>query len=218
MSAKFRRPRIDPLVLSGLTDTGTQTLSPDEAYEGQRFSDAHFSDKRLSDCVFIECELDRWAADELDLRGARIAESRISQMSVPVLVARRSVWRDVEISGSRIGAAEIYDAGLNQVTVAHCKLGWWNLRASILNDVLFSHCTFDELDLGSAKMNRVAFDDCVANKVTLANAQARDVDLRGLDMQRIEGVDGLGGTIVTSAQALRMVDAFAERFGFTIQD
>lgn len=93
-----------------------------------------------------------------------------------------------------------------------------NLRASKLLDVQFDRCVIDELDLGEAHVERLAFRDCTLRALRFDHAQLRHVDLRGLDLESISGVDSLRGAVVSSTQAVDLARIFADHLGITVVD
>jgi uncharacterized protein YjbI with pentapeptide repeats len=135
-----------------------------------------------------------------------------------VLDATRSTWRDVELSGSRLGALDVYDAEIRSTRIVGCKFDWINLRSSTLEDVLFEGCTIDELDLGGVRASRVAFVDCRAGSVSLAHARLEDVDLRGLEMGAIGNLEGLAGATLDAAQVTALAATFAGHLGIRVEE
>jgi len=212
------QPQIEPLRLNDLSEADPSELAAHQSYDGLRLSDARVPGWNLSGSTFNECELVGWSADETDFRGARFIQVWIDQLNAPTLSARRTTWRDVEVTTSRIGAAEIYDAQLSRVAFSNSKLGWVNFRSTKLHDVVFRNCRFDELDLSGAQIERVRFEGCSTEKLALTNTRAQHLDLRGLDTQVLEGFEGLRGAILSSRQVDSMASLFAQHFGITIAD
>ena len=215
-------PRIEPLRLIDLDDVDVDAaaaqLTAHASHEISRFQDVDVAGRDLAGSTFTECELVGWSANETSFRDARFADTRIDRLNAPVFVAPRVSMRDVVVENSRMGSLEIYDATLNSVVISHSKLDWTNLRASKVTDVLFRECAFAEIDLGGAVLERVAFENCTAEKIDLTGARLKHVDLRGLDVQAIDGLQGLKGATISSSQALLMIGAFAAHLGITIED
>ncbi|WP_293698904.1 pentapeptide repeat-containing protein [uncultured Agrococcus sp.] len=214
---ELQQPSLDRLLLDDLAETEEKLLFAQAHCEGVRFSGIETGDIGLAGATLLQCELIDWRVDETDLTGARFAETRIRGLNAPSFKARRTTWRDVEIEASRLGAAELFDSELNRVLVADSKLGWVNLRAANLTDVLFRNCHFDELDLGGAKVLRVAFRDVTADRLIMTGTQARHLDLRGLDLRAIEGLEGLRGATISEWQLASMAEMLAGEFGIRVE-
>ena len=214
--ARGREPRIDRLVLDGLQLGDPEALRAGEDLDGLRFERVAL-DAPLPGLTLLECELVECSSDRLDLRGARLLQARFTRLTAPSLAAHGGSWRDVEIIESRLGAVDVTDAEVRRVVIEGAKLGWLNLRSSQVHDVVFRNCTFDEIDLGGATVSRVLFEDCVAEKLTLTRVKATHLDLRGLDLREIEGLDGLRGAILSHEQLAYMAEAFARHLGAVVE-
>ncbi len=216
-SPKFLSPRVQAVHLVALTDGTPDTLTGEKHHEGLRFTDVDVSHEDLAGYTWSECEFDGLLADGTDFQGARIVESTLTQFVAPQLKARRSTWKNVEISSSRLGAVEAYDAELSEVAIDGSKLGWVNLRAAKLRDVVFRNCRIEELDLSGASLTRVAFHECVVDNLVLSGAKAQHLDLRGLEFGRFEGLDGLRGARVSEQQGVELMDLLAAELGIEIE-
>ncbi|KAM9862110.1 pentapeptide repeat-containing protein [Leucobacter sp. BZR 635] len=210
-------PRIDPLNLHNLIDGEPGDLVAGADLDGLRFERPEVP-RSLAGITLLECEVAELVTDRLELRGARMLETRLSRCSAPTVSAHGSTWRDAELLESRIGAIELSDAELRRVVIDGSKLGWVNLRGSNIQDVVFRNCSFDELDFGGAKVARVSFENCVTEKLTLTHAKSEHLDLRGLEFSAIEGFEGLRGSILGHEQVALLAETFARHFGATIQD
>nr|WP_300144883.1 pentapeptide repeat-containing protein [Propionicimonas sp.] len=157
------------------------------------------------------------AAAEWIAPGASIVGSVLEEVSVVALGGRESSWRNVEISQSRIGSAELYDSMWRNVRFSHCKLGYLNLRGAKLTDVVFADCVIDELDLGRATVNRVALPGTRIGRLEPAGATLTDVDLRGATLADIGDLAGLRGATVTIDQLLDLAPMLAARIGIRVE-
>lgn len=211
-------PVIEPLRLMNLEDVGADALQPDARVDGLRITGADLSERDLRGLVTDECELISVTAHRTDLTSARLLETRVERLDAPVLTASRATLRDVELAGSRIGAFDAFDTGIEAVHVSSTKFGWVNLRGAELTNVLFEDCSFDELDLTEATATRVAFHDCRAESVAFAHARLKDVDLRGLELSSLSNLDGMRGATVSTQQATMLAADFAAHLGIRIAD
>jgi hypothetical protein len=142
----------------------------------------------------------------------------IAGLDVPELVAPRSTWRRVEVTGGRIGSAELYDGSWRSVSVTGGKIGYLNARAAEWQDVRFVDCTFDELDLSSASVTRLALDGCQVGTLTVSGARLADVDLRRADLRALTGVAGLAGSWISSDQLTELAPHLAAHLKITVDN
>lgn len=204
--------------LTGLSETDPAALSARNDFDRERLQAASTEGQRLPGLAFAECELIDWNANETDLQGSRFLQTRFEGLNAPVLLARRTSWREVELTSSRIGSAEWYDSDLAQVDIAHSKLGWLNFRATRMHDVHFRGCVVEELDLAGASLTRVAFSDTVINRLILTKSKLEHVDLRGVEFRAIEGLETLRGATLNSGQVADMGELFAEHLGVIVEN
>lgn len=155
--------------------------------------------------------------DELDLRGARLREVLLEQVSAPVVRAARSDWRDVRVTG-RLGSVEAYEAPWRSVHLVGCKIDYLNLRGADVADVSFTDCVVDELDLLDATARRVAFSGTRVGRLDVQRSRLHDVDLRGATLSAVDGVIELRGTTVSEAQLLLLAPLLAEGLGLSVED
>jgi uncharacterized protein YjbI with pentapeptide repeats len=113
------------------------------------------------------------------------------------------------VSGSRIGAAELYESHWRSLEVVGSKLGYLNARSTVWQDVIFRDCVIDELDLGSATISRLAFERCEINTLDATRARCTDVDLRGARLHAIKGLGGLAGAWITGHQLTELAPLLA---------
>ncbi|WP_245851232.1 pentapeptide repeat-containing protein [Brachybacterium vulturis] len=205
------------LVLPGLEPSDVEQLQPQDSYEGLSIEGGDLSGRDLSGITLSECELVGVTAHTTLLQHARLVETRIERLNAPVLDATRSTWRDMELSGSRIGALDIYDAAIRSTRLTGSKFDWINLRSSTLEDVLFEDCTIEELDLAGVTATRVSFVNCRAGSVSLAHARLKDVDLRGLEMGSVGNLEGMAGATLDAQQVTALAPAFASHLGIRVE-
>lgn len=212
-STTTKKPVLTALVLNDLDPADGEQLTAHEHHEGLRLEGADLSGRDLSGATFTECELVDVTAHTTILQHARLVETRIERLNAPVLDATRSTWRDVELSGSRIGALDIYDAGIRSTRISGSKFDWINLRSSSLEDVLFEDCTIEELDLAGVTATRVSFVNCRTGSLALAQARLKDVDLRGLEVGSFSNLEGLAGATLDTQQITALAPALASHLG-----
>jgi uncharacterized protein YjbI with pentapeptide repeats len=218
MRSRLAPPRAPSMRLEDLAAGFLGDLSPGGSAEALTFTDIDLTGISLSGATVSECDLDGVRGPEADLRGARLLESRIRSIDVPVFRAPRSTWRDVMVDGGRLGSAELYETSWTAVRITGCKLGFVNLRGATLTDVVFEDCVIDELDLGGARVKRAAFPGSAIRLLDLQKAQLADVDLRRTDLQEIAGIEGLRGATVDSDQLTLLAPLLARSMGVNVED
>jgi uncharacterized protein YjbI with pentapeptide repeats len=189
-------PRIERIALPPLSDP----RDGDDVHEGERFEGLDWSGADREFWSFTGCDLRRVGLDGTRLRGAHFHQVTLAELDAPDFAAPRSEWRNVSLTGSRLGSAELYESVWRSVTVSGCKINYVNARTAAWQDVVFAGCTLGELDLGEARVARLAFRDCRIEALTLSGARLADVDLRGAVLSGIVGVAGLAGGWITDTQ------------------
>jgi len=215
-SPKLSLANVTPITLRGLTDSDLLEVSAGSHVEAQRFTGGDIGGVDLTGTDFTECEFSGVSADQTQLRGARISESNFDRLDAAVLLAARSVIRDVSITASRLGSFELYESTFNSVLIRDCKLGFVNLRGAELNNVIFQDCSIDELDLANARINRVTFTDTSIDTLDVTGATLRNADLRGASLRQINGLSGLRGAIITGEQSFELATVFANHLGLQV--
>ncbi len=211
-------PRLDPIRLGPLSAGTTDRLVKGADLDGLSFSDIDTPALGVAGGVVQSCRFAGITADEADWKSTRLTESIFERLSVPVLRAPRGVWRDVHFDGARLGSLEAYETSWHAVQFVACKVDYVNLRAAEILDVLFTDCIVGEVDLVGATARRVAFDNTRVARLDLQHAKLEHVDLRGAELEEIDGLAGLRGATITPAQLALLAPLFAHEHGIRIQD
>ena len=217
-AASPRPPVLTAPDLSRLRDGAADELAAGEMVEDLRLAETDLSGAGLSAISLLSCRFSEVFADDTDLTAARLVDCRLERLSSTYLHSPRSTWRAVELTGSRIGAWEIYDADLESVLIEDCHLGFANLAGTTLRDVLIRSTRLDELDLSGIEAERVRFEDCQVGTLRLRGGSLSDVDLRGLEMRVVSGVDSLGGATVSGEQLTELAPLLAQHLGLRVED
>ena len=101
--------------LGRLRDGEADELAAGEMVEDLELVEADLSGGDLSALTLLSCRFSEVFANDTDLAAARLVDCRLERLSATYLHSPRSTWRAVELTGSRIGAWEIYDADLESV-------------------------------------------------------------------------------------------------------
>lgn len=168
--------------------------------------------------VLQECALDSLAASEVHLESARLRQCRLVEPDVVTIAGASSMWDDVEVRGGRVASLDLHAARLTSLVFSGLRLGYVNLRGCTASDVVFDGCTIDTLDLPGAVAQRVRFVATRADEVELRQARLSDVDLRGLDVGTLGGIEALHGTTISSVQLQMLAPAIARSLGITVDD
>lgn len=214
------QPAAQPALAAGplpeLLDTPADQVAAGDRREGERYADDDFARVRLTGTSFTDCAFERVSLHEADLRGLHLAECRLTAVDAPVLAVPRSSWRDVLVTGSRLGAVEAYESTWRTVSIADGKLGYLNARGSTWTDVSLRDCAVDELDLSGARLTRVSLAGCRVGTLHLAGATLTDVDLRQTRLEVIEGLAGLAGAWVSETQLVELAPLLAVHLGIRV--
>jgi uncharacterized protein YjbI with pentapeptide repeats len=211
-------PSIDPVRLPELTPGMPDQLVADADLHALAFSDLDVASFALGGASVDGCGFAAVTAREADWRATRLRESTFERLDVPVLRAARGVWRDVHVSGARLGSVEAYESQWQSVHFVGCKLGFLNLRSAELLDVAFTDCVIEELDLLQTTARRVAFRDTRIVRLNAHQAKLEHVDLRGADLEELDGLDGLRGATITPHQLDLLAPLLAREKGLKVED
>ncbi len=213
---RFQPPLISPVNLPALSAKDHTQLAASSHHEAAQWSEVDLSGRELTGASFTESAFDGVTLHDTQLQGSRFIDCTLTHIIAPKLLMRRTTWRGVELTSSRLGAVEAYDSEFSQVVFEGSKLGWLNFRSSTLRDVVFRDCRIDELDLTDAKLSRVSFEACTVDTLTINGTHAQHFDLRGVEFSRLDGLEGLRGSRITEQQAALMAGLFASHLGIQI--
>jgi uncharacterized protein YjbI with pentapeptide repeats len=209
-------PRIQPITLPALEDGDGGDLVPGASRDGERFAGLRTADADLTGVVLDGCALLDWVADGAVLDRARLVETVLERVTASSLRAARSTWRDVRLTGSRVGAAEFFDAEWLRVELSASRVDYLNLSGAELTDVRFEGCTFGDVDLRAARAKRVSFAGCRIGTLSVKDARLDGVDLRGADIDSVDGAANLAGSVVDEGQLSRLAPLLAEVLGISV--
>jgi Pentapeptide repeats (8 copies) len=211
-----RAPRLNFDEPSGVIEGNASTLEDHESREGERFAGEDLTGRDLSGANFLECVLDNMTLTDAGLRGARFVDTRVSGSFATSLVAARSGWHRSLVENPRWGSAELFDAALEGVHIRGGKIDFLNFRGARLTDVLIEDATITELDLGGFTGTRVAIRNCRIETIDFMRATCESVDLRDTSFSRVNGIDGMRGTILNETQLVDLAPVLAGLLGIEI--
>ncbi|MCW2852338.1 MAG: hypothetical protein JWM84_2002 [Nocardioides sp.] len=216
--ATTHAPHLDAVQHGALTPGAPDLLVANADLEGLAFADLDLSLLSLGGASLDGCALTGVVAGEADWRSTRLRETTFERLNVPVMRAPRGVWRDVVLTGARLGSVEAYETSWQSVHFVGCKLSFVNLRGAELLDVAFTDCVIEELDLVSTSARRVALPGTRVGRLNLQQARLEHVDLRGCDLEEIDGLDGLRGVTISPAQLDLLAPLLAREKGLKVED
>jgi uncharacterized protein YjbI with pentapeptide repeats len=213
-------PKLQPVTLGALRPASESEFAASDADDleavevvGGSFEDVHWEGRRRLDSSRLSgLTMRSWRA-----RGSTFAGSVWDRLDVLALAAPDSGWRDLVVSGSRIGSMELFETNLRRVQFTGCKLGYVNLRSADVADVAFTDCVIEDLDLMRTKAQRVSLSGCRITRLEVANSRLGDVDLRGADVADISGLEGLRGVTISVDQLFDLAPILASRLGVTVE-
>ncbi|WP_134739552.1 pentapeptide repeat-containing protein [Nocardioides sp. 503] len=211
-------PHLSP-VQHGVLTAGTPDLLVANAdLEGLSFVDLDLPLLSMGGASLDDCAVTGVVAAEADWRSTQLRETTFERLNVPVMRAPRGVWRDVSLSGARLGSVEAYETSWQSVHFVGCKLSFVNLRGAELLDVAFTDCVIEELDLLSTSARRIAFPGTRIGRLNLQQARLEHVDLRGCELESVDGLDGLRGVTISPAQLDLLAPLLAREKGLKVEN
>ena len=116
-------------------------------------------------------------------------------------------------SGIVLSAAVIED-----VTFTEAKLNLANFRVAKLERVEFVDCDLSEADFQGADLKSVLFKNCDLSKADFNSCTMGKVDLRGSNIASVNGVAGLKGAKIDTAQLITISHIMASELGLEVDD
>jgi len=211
------RRRIGDVNLPELT-LYTGDLEPDGDFDGLELRDLDLSGQSAENARFLDCRFAGCVLDDAALNHAQIADTVLEEVRAHTLEAIETTWRDVAVSGCRLGAVTAYSAQLTRVRISGGKLDFVNLRDADLTDVVIEDCQIGELDLGGARLTRVTLAGCRVGNLDVTRATLDRFDLRGADLAGLRGLGSLRGAIITPDQLIEMSGPLATHLGLTVRE
>jgi uncharacterized protein YjbI with pentapeptide repeats len=209
-------PRIDAVVLTGLAEGLLADLETGADLDGLAFEGLELGGLDLERLVLDGCALTGCTADGARFDRARLLECVVTRLTAPTFRAAGATLRDVRITDTRIGAAELHDGEWQRVEIDGSRIDYLNLSGSELEDVRIADCTLGDLDLRGATVRRMSLTGCRIGTMSVAEARLTALDLRGCDLERIDGGRHLAGAILAEEQLPRFAPLLAEALGIVV--
>ena len=207
-----------PRILAHLTNFDGAGLEPERDYDAVAFNGLDFAGQdgvriRFSGCTFSGCGMDGTDLTRSSLRD--VVAERLRAVGVELV---GTGWLDVVVRDSLLAAPQLYEATIERVTFAGCKLDGPNFRDATLLDVRFEDCTLREPDFGRATMRRVSFPGSRLTAADFTQASLDQVDLRGCELGIERGFGDLGGAVIDRAQLAALAPALAAHLGVDVRN
>jgi len=202
-------------LLPPLDDAPGPELTGGGTADGLRFAGTELTGDatgiRFLECVLADCDLAGVVFDR-----ARLSTCLLTGLRSPNWSLVDATLLDVVVGGGRFGALTAHGAGLTRVALDGVKIDFVDLRGATLVDVTLTGCTVGELDLGGADLRDVRLVDCSVGSLVLSGARSRGVDLRGAAVERVDGVAGLRGCTINTAQLVGWSSGMAAELGIAV--
>ncbi|WP_369140527.1 pentapeptide repeat-containing protein [Modestobacter versicolor] len=166
---------------------------------------------RFLECVLTGCDLAGVPFDR-----ARLATCLLAELRSPAWSLVDATLLDVVLAGGRFGALTAHGAELTRVALEGVKVDFADLRGARLVDVTLTGCTVGELDLTGAELRDVRLVDCSVGSLVLSGSRNRAVDLRGAEIGLLDGVPGLRGCTISTAQLTGWAGGMAAELGVAV--
>ena len=191
-------------------------LEREGSYDSARFFDQNWEDLDALLATFLDCVFEQSQASSLTLDRAHIGHTMFAACGVAQLHAAGAGFADCLFTGCRFGLFAAMESSMRSVEMRDCHIGYLNLRDATWRDARFVDCVIDEFDAVGAQLTRVAFPGTRIESINLQHATVGDVDLRGVQLRRIEGVEYLRGTTMSLDQIADLAAAFATSLGIRV--
>lgn len=155
---------------------------------------------------------------EVSLRHATLRETLLERPDVTTLHNAGGRWRDVRVSGGRIGVLEAYDSEWRAVELVGCRLAYVNLRGADVADLTLRDCHVDELDLTDAQVRRATLTGTRVGRLDVRDARLESFDLRGATYDALDGVEGLRGALLNPEQLTLAAPLLADALGILVAE
>lgn len=166
---------------------------------------------RFLECVLTDCDLAGVPFDR-----ARLATCLFTGPRSPAWSLVDATLLDVVVDGGRFGAITASGAGLTRVGLTEVKVDFLDLRGATLVDVQLTGCTIGELDASGADLRDLRLVDCTVGSLVLRQARNRDVDLRGAEVEQLDGVADLRGCTISPGQLTGWAAGLAAELGIRV--
>lgn len=157
-------------------------------------------------------------ADSIDLTGATVLDVDATDLRVPSLTLRDAGIRRLRITGGRIGTLDLSTARIDELEIRGARIDYLTLGGAQGADILVAESSIRTLDLPQAQLTRMSFDSCRTQEVDPRGLRAKDVDLRGLDVDAFLDANSLRGTTMTTFQVQQLAPVIAAGLGIEIRD
>lgn len=165
-----------------------------------------------------ECVVAAASVDRLDLTGASLSDVEITDLRATELRAVESRWRNVRLTGGRIGTLDLRSAELDGVELRGIRIDYLALPAARVNDLVVADCVIGALDLPQATLTRVRFEDSRADEVDTRGLRSEHLDLRGLEAVSYTDPAGLRRATLSFRQVEHLAPALATALGIRVDD
>lgn len=207
-----------PIIPDELISSTDLTLDDNAHIEALHITDLqlssiHAKSASLDGVVFENCEL---SASKLPKTS--ITDARFNSCMLFATDFDGSGWQRVELKKGMMSGIVLSDTSLKDVSFVGIKINLANFRFSNFERVRFEDCDLMEADFHQAEMKSVSFTGCDLRKADFSQCKMSDVDLRGSQLSELKGMQGLKGSIISSAQLFELAPDLADALGMRVSN
>jgi uncharacterized protein YjbI with pentapeptide repeats len=190
--------------LPPLAAFGGGRLVPRADHDAVDFADLDLGGHDATGATFLGCRIVRCELDGTVLARARLAECLLDDVRAVDLDTADGAWRDTLVTGARFGAVRAAGATWDDVRLRDSRANLLDLRGAHLANVTLEGCVIDELDLGGAEAANLRLEGCDIGRLVTDGAHLSDTDVAGSRIAAVQGIDGLRGVTLGTAQLLEL--------------
>ena len=198
-------------------DGPMNTWTADGDYEGVEQVGLDLTDVSAPGARFIDCRLASSVITGGDLEASTWRGGALSGVRLVGTQLARSVWHGIELENCALSGVELFGSRWRKIVVRGGMFQGVNLRQSRLEDVVFEDCVLRDVDFGGAGLLRVRFPGCRIEQADLTAMTARQVDLRGAQVNIARGLDRLRGVVIDHGQLMDLAPALAMQLGLEVR-
>jgi uncharacterized protein YjbI with pentapeptide repeats len=174
--------------------------------KGVTAAGARIGESRVTEVDLGEAELSRVTVHDVAWHGGTVANARLDDAQI-----RRSRFEDVRATG-----LDLTRCTLDDVVFVDCRLDFALFRAAKLSRVRFEGCRMHDTDFFETRLTSVVFEDCDLRTASWADAFFTRSELRGCDLTGGSSLERLRGVRMPWEDVLRSAGEIALAAGIEI--
>jgi uncharacterized protein YjbI with pentapeptide repeats len=207
-------PRLPPLLerarLAGLAHD--QVIGEAEL-AGDALPDQHARGVSFDTVLLTAVDLSGSALEHL-----RVADAELRDCNLANVRARQARIANAVFGGCRMTGVDLGEAVVRDVTLRGCRIDLASFSAARMERVSFEECVLEQTDFLEARLDGVRFHACALAGADLRGARLDRCELRGNQMDGVQGVASLRGAAMEWGDIVGMAGAFAAALGVEVLD